>query len=56
MLERSRPQFWYQLTVASPFFSLASQRYLRAELLREAGRQKRLPAGTRQWHSALLTS
>jgi DNA-binding SARP family transcriptional activator len=38
MLERSRPQLWFQLTVASPFFSLASQRYLRAELLREAGR------------------
>jgi hypothetical protein len=40
MLERSRPQLWFQLTVASPFFSLASQRYLRAELLREAGRTK----------------
>ena len=38
MLERSRPELWFQLTVASPFFSLASQRYLRAELLREAGR------------------
>lgn len=38
MLERSRPQLWFQLTVASPFFSLASQRYLRAELLRETGR------------------
>ncbi len=38
MLERSRPELWFQLTVASPFFSLASQRYLRAELLRETGR------------------
>jgi hypothetical protein len=38
MLERSRPDLWFQLTVASPFFSLASQRYLRAELLRHAGR------------------
>jgi hypothetical protein len=37
-LERSRPRLWFQLTVASPFFSLASQRYLRAELLREVGR------------------
>jgi hypothetical protein len=40
MLERSRPQLWFQLTVASPFFSLASQRFLRAELLREAGRTR----------------
>jgi len=38
MLERVRPELWFQLTVASPFFSLASQRYLRAELLRDAGR------------------
>ena len=40
ILERSWPQLWFQLTVASPFFSLASQRYLRAELLREVGRQE----------------
>jgi hypothetical protein len=38
MLEHWRPQIWFQLTVASPFFSLASQRYLHAELLRESGR------------------
>jgi DNA-binding SARP family transcriptional activator/TolB-like protein len=38
ILERSHPRFWFQLTVASPFYSLASQRYLRAELLREVGR------------------
>jgi DNA-binding SARP family transcriptional activator len=38
ILERSRPRLWFQLTVASPFFSLGSQRYLRAELLREVGR------------------
>jgi DNA-binding SARP family transcriptional activator len=38
LLEQSRPQLWFQLTVASPFFSLASQRYLHAELLRESGR------------------
>jgi len=38
LLERWHPRLWFQLTVASPFFSLASQRYLHAELLREAGR------------------
>jgi DNA-binding SARP family transcriptional activator len=38
ILQRSRPRIWFQLTVASPFFSLASQRFLRAELLRELGR------------------
>ncbi len=38
LLERSRPELWFQLTVASPFFSLASQRFLRAELLHEMGR------------------
>jgi hypothetical protein len=49
MLERSRPELWFQLTVASPFFSLASQRYLRAELLRETGRLEEA-AG---WYSAM---
>jgi hypothetical protein len=38
LLEACHPRLWFQLTVASPFFSLASQRYLRAELLREVGR------------------
>jgi hypothetical protein len=38
ILERSRPRLWFQLTVASPFFSLASRRFLQAELLNEAGR------------------
>jgi DNA-binding SARP family transcriptional activator len=38
IMDRFHPQLWFQLTVASPFFSLASQRYLRAELLREVGR------------------
>jgi tetratricopeptide (TPR) repeat protein len=37
-LEQSRPELWFQLTVASPFFSLASQRFLRARLLEETGR------------------
>jgi tetratricopeptide (TPR) repeat protein len=38
LLQDSKPQLWFQLTVASPFFSLASQRYLRAELLQELGK------------------
>ncbi|MEO6056072.1 MAG: bacterial transcriptional activator domain-containing protein, partial [Gemmatimonadales bacterium] len=38
-LERARPELWFQLTVASPFFSLASQRFLRARLLEELGRR-----------------
>jgi hypothetical protein len=38
ILERSRPRLWFQLTVASPFFSLTSRRFLQAELLREVGR------------------
>jgi len=37
-LERARPELWFQLTVASPFFTLARQRYLRATLLEEVGR------------------
>jgi DNA-binding SARP family transcriptional activator len=49
LLERSRPELWFQLTVASPFFSLASQRYLRAELLEEVGRTKEA-AG---WYGAI---
>ena len=49
MLERVRPELWFQLTVASPFFSLASQRYLRAELLRDAGRLEEA-AG---WYSSI---
>ena len=38
-LERARPELWFQLTVASPFFSLASQRFLRARLLEAVGRR-----------------
>jgi DNA-binding SARP family transcriptional activator/TolB-like protein len=37
-LERARPELWFQLTVASPFFTLASQRFLRARLLEAVGR------------------
>jgi DNA-binding SARP family transcriptional activator len=40
ILDRSRPRLWFQLTVASPFFSLASRRFLQAELLREVGRHE----------------
>jgi tetratricopeptide (TPR) repeat protein len=39
LLAASRPRLWFQLTVASPFFTLASRRWLTAELLREAGRE-----------------
>ena len=39
-LERARPELWFQLTVASPFFTLARQRYLRATLLEEVGRRE----------------
>ena len=39
-LERARPELWFQLTVASPFFTLASQRFLRASLLEQVGRNK----------------
>jgi hypothetical protein len=38
VLAGPHPRLWFQLTVASPFFSLVSQRFLRAELLRELGR------------------
>jgi hypothetical protein len=31
-------ELWFQVTVASPFLSLAHERFLRAELLYEAGR------------------
>ncbi|MEZ0333245.1 MAG: hypothetical protein ACAI18_04490, partial [Gemmatimonadales bacterium] len=37
-LEASPPRLWYQLTVASPLFTLSSRRWLHAELLRESGR------------------
>jgi DNA-binding SARP family transcriptional activator len=39
-LERARPELWYQLTLGSPFFTLASQRLLRARLLEALGRTK----------------
>jgi serine/threonine-protein kinase len=48
-LERARPELWFQLTVASPFFTLASQRFLRARLLEAVGR-RREAAG---WYRAM---
>jgi DNA-binding SARP family transcriptional activator/TolB-like protein len=38
LLERARPELWYQHTVTSPVFSRAYDRYLRAELLTKCGR------------------
>jgi hypothetical protein len=49
LLERSRPELWFQLTVASPFFTLASQRFLRAQLLEELGR----PAEAAGWYRSM---
>ena len=48
-LERARPELWFQLTVASPFFSLASQRFLRARLLVAVGRS----AEAAGWYRAM---
>jgi DNA-binding SARP family transcriptional activator len=48
-LERARPELWFQLTVASPFFTLASQRFLRARLLEEMGR----PDEAAGWYGAI---
>ena len=48
-LERARPELWFQLTVASPFFTLASQRLLRARLLEELGR----PAEAAGWYRSM---
>ncbi|MCK5411345.1 MAG: hypothetical protein KAJ67_04575 [Gemmatimonadetes bacterium] len=49
MLEATRIEAWYQLAMASPFYSQAAQRFLRAELLREAGR----PVEALEWYSNL---
>jgi tetratricopeptide (TPR) repeat protein len=40
LLDSSQPRLWFQLTVASPFFTLASRRFLHAELLAESGRSR----------------
>ncbi len=47
--DASRPRPWFQLTVASPFFTLASRRWLQAELLREAGR----PEEAARWYRSM---
>jgi hypothetical protein len=49
LLEQSKPRLWFQLTVASPFFSLASRRFLHAELLRELGR----PDEAARWYASI---
>ncbi|MGH7525828.1 MAG: hypothetical protein ACREMX_03905, partial [Gemmatimonadales bacterium] len=49
LLERSQPDIWFQLTVASPFFSLASRRFLHAELLLELGRGEEASG----WYAAI---
>jgi tetratricopeptide (TPR) repeat protein len=38
ILGETQPEIWYQLTVTSPFYSGAHDRYLRAEALFELGR------------------
>ena len=38
VLGRPSAELWYQATIISPFLSLAYERFLRAELLHEAGR------------------
>ena len=38
VLGRPSAELWYQATVISPFLSLAYERFLRAELLHETGR------------------
>jgi DNA-binding SARP family transcriptional activator len=48
-LERARPELWFQLTVASPFFSLASQRFLRAQLLEASSR----PTEAAAWYNSM---
>jgi hypothetical protein len=39
-LEGARSDVWFQLAVASPFYAGAHERFLRAELLCEVGRQR----------------
>jgi tetratricopeptide (TPR) repeat protein len=39
VLGRPAIELWFQVTVASPFLSLAHERFLRAELLHEVGRE-----------------
>lgn len=49
MLGDAQPEIWYQLTVTSPFYSGAHDRYLRAEALFELGRYEEALG----WYGAL---
>jgi hypothetical protein len=49
LLERARLELWYQLTVTSPFYGAAYDRFQRAELLRATGRADEALA----WYRAL---
>ncbi len=51
LAELGSPQIdlWFQVTVASPFLSLAAERFLRAELLHELGRD----AEALGWYGAI---
>jgi hypothetical protein len=49
LIESMHGDRWYQLTLTSPFFGQAHDRYLRAELLRTLGRDEEA-AG---WYAAL---
>ena len=49
LLGEPRDALWYQQSVTSPFFSRAYERYLRAELLRESGRDAEALA----WYATL---
>jgi len=48
-LESARSESWFQLTVASPFFSQAFERFMRAELLQELGRE----ADAERWFASM---
>jgi tetratricopeptide (TPR) repeat protein len=49
-LTRDPPEIFYHLTLASPFVSLVNERFLRAELLRELGREDEALA----WYDNLI--
>ncbi|MEE9162882.1 MAG: tetratricopeptide repeat protein [Candidatus Neomarinimicrobiota bacterium] len=50
-LERIRTEMWYHLTFASPFCSQAYERFGRAELLREVGRDRE----ALRWYGSLVS-
>ena len=50
-LESGRSEAWFQLTVASPFYSQAFERFMRAELLEELGRKEEAEGGGGRWRS-----